>query len=299
MPCIPRQDSIRVSICLSEPLSGASLRVACFRPSVRGSFQGAAPARPFASPERFRPARFHPAVPCGRRSALPFVYAPARRFRRPLWERFATSRQARDRMSGVSIRRNESGCKNSKKVLPGIPARASLSARPCPRIPVRASCLSIPARASLSEYLCPRVLAPYAGGCVLSGFLSGAPFPRCSRPDYRTGSSICVALVRIVRPGASLSLVRFILCGIVRITRTGSSIRVALVRIVRPEASLSLVRFILCGIVGITAPVPPFALPCPDPPACREKTDSRPVASVSQRRRDFDAREFGRSAKSS
>ena len=39
--------------------------------------------------------------------------------------------------------------------------------------------------------------------------------------------------------------------------------------------------------------------PCPDPPACREKTDSRPVASVSQRRRDFDAREFGRSAKSS
>ena len=265
MPCIPRQDSIRVSICLSEPLSGASLRVACFRPSVRGSFQGAAPARPFASPERFRPARFHPAVPCGRRSALPFVYAPARRFRRPLWERFATSRQARDRMSGVSIRRNESGCKNSKKVLPGIPARASLSARPCPRIPVRASCLSIPARASLSEYLCPRVLAPYAGGCVLSGFLSGAPFPRCSRPDYRTGSSICVALVRIVRP----------------------------------EASLSLVRFILCGIVGITAPVPPFALPCPDPPACREKTDSRPVASVSQRRRDFDAREFGRSAKSS
>lgn len=145
VPCIPRQDSIRVSICLSEPLSGASFRAACFRPSVRGSFRGAAPARPFASPERFRPARLHPYVPCGRRSALPFVCAPARRFRRPLRERFATSRQARDRMSEVSIRRNESGCKNSKKVLSGIPARAFPPEHPCPRILVRASCLSIPA----------------------------------------------------------------------------------------------------------------------------------------------------------
>ncbi len=266
MPCIPCQDSIRVSICLSEPLSGASLRVACFRPSVRGSFRGAAPARPFASPERFRPARFHPAVPCGRRSALPFVYALARRFRRPLRERFATSRQARDRMSGVSIRRNESGCKNSKKVLPGIPVRASLSVRPCPRVPVRASLTEHPFRASLSAHpFFPRILSarscPVCRRLRISGFLSGAPFPRCSRPNHRTGSSICFVLVRIVRPGASLSHVRFILMWYRRDHRTGSSICFVLVRIVRPEASLSLVRFILCGIVGITAPVPPFALP--------------------------------------
>ena len=256
MPCIPRQDSIRVPICLSEPLSGASLRAACFRPSVRGSFRGAAPARPFASPERFRSARLHPAIPCGRRSALPFVCAPARRFRRPLRERFATSRQARDRMSRLSIRRNESGCKNSKKVLPDIPARAFPPGPLCPRILSEHPCPSISVRAFL-----PRMPAV----AFYPAFCPEHPFPAVPSPNHRTGSSI----------------------------------RVALVRVVRPEASLSLVRFILCGIVGITAPVPPFALPCPDPPACREKTDSRPVASVSQRRRDFDAREFGRSAKSS
>ena len=207
-------------------------------------------------------------------------------------------------------------------------ARASLSAHPCPRILSEHSRPSIPVRVSLSARSCPvcrrlRSIRLSVRSTLSPLFPSGLPHRflhlRCPCPDrparsvfvprpihllwscldHHTGSSICFVLVRIVRPGASLSLVRFILCGIVRITRTGSSIRVALVRIVRPEASLSLVRFILCGIVGITAPVPPFALPCPDPPACREKTDSRPVASVSQRRRDFDAREFGRSAKSS
>ncbi len=182
MPCIPRQDSIRVSICLSEPLSGASFRAACFRPSVRGSFRGAAPARPFAIPERFRPARLHPAIPCGRRSALPFVCAPARRFRRPLRERFATSRQERDRKSGVSIRRNESGCKNSKKVLPGIPARAFPLEHPCPSISVRAFLPRMPAVAFYPAF-CPE-----------------HPFPAVPVRITRTGFSIRVALVRIVRP---------------------------------------------------------------------------------------------------
>ena len=159
----------------------------------------------------------------------------------------------------------------SEHPCPRIPVRVSLFARSCPvcrrlrsiRLSVRSTLSPLFPSESPHRFLHSR--CPCPDRPARSVFVPRPIHPLWYRRDHRTGSSICFVLVRIVRPGASLSLV----------------------------------RFILCGIVGITAPVPPFAFPCPDPPACREKTDSRPVASVSQRRRDFDAREFGRSAKSS